>query len=41
MKEAIVHEGPKVEIIDSPIPKPGPDEVLIKVIVSGTNPKDW
>ncbi|KAI0517102.1 GroES-like protein [Xylaria bambusicola] len=41
MKEAIVSKGPKVEIIDSPIPKPGPDQVLIKVNVSGSNPKDW
>lgn len=42
MKEAIVQpEGLKVEIVDSPIPKPDPTQVLIKVIVSGSNPKDW
>ncbi|KAI0845444.1 GroES-like protein [Daldinia vernicosa] len=41
MKEAIVAPGTKVQIIDSPIPKPGADEVLIKVVVSGSNPKDW
>lgn len=41
MKEALVSAGPKVNIVDSPIPKPGPDQVLIKVIYSGTNPKDW
>jgi len=41
MKEAIVHKGPKVEIIDSPIPVPGNNEVAIKVVVSGSNPKDW
>jgi len=44
MKEAIVHPdeaGPRVEIIDSPIPEPGPYDILIKVIVSGSNPKDW
>lgn len=41
MKEAIVHKGPRVEIIDSPIPEPNDDQVLIKVIVSGSNPKDW
>lgn len=35
MKEAIVHAGPKVVIHDVPIPAPGPDEVLIKVVVSG------
>ncbi|RYC59860.1 hypothetical protein CHU98_g6336, partial [Xylaria longipes] len=41
MKEAVVSKGPKVQIIDSPIPKPGPDQVVIKVVVSGSNPKDW
>jgi NADPH:quinone reductase-like Zn-dependent oxidoreductase len=33
--------GPKVEIVDSPVPKPNADQVLIKVVVSGSNPKDW
>lgn len=41
MKEAIVSAGPKVKIIDSPIPKPKANQVLIKVVVSGSNPKDW
>lgn len=41
MKEAIVHPGPKVEIVDSSIPNPGRDQVVIKVVVSGSNPKDW
>ena len=41
MKEAIVHEGPRVEIVDSPIPKAGPSQVVTKVHVSGSNPKDW
>ena len=41
MKEAIVSKGPKVEIVDSPIPLPGSNEVVIKVVVSGSNPKDW
>lgn len=41
MKEAIVHKGPKVEIIDSPIPVPKDDQVVTKVVVSGSNPKDW
>jgi NADPH2:quinone reductase len=27
--------------VDSPIPKPGPDEVVIKVVYAGSNPKDW
>ena len=41
MKEAIVSTGPTVQIIDSPIPTPEPDQVVTKVVVSGTNPKDW
>ncbi|CAM1506035.1 Fc.00g056760.m01.CDS01 [Cosmosporella sp. VM-42] len=41
-KQVIVHgslEG--VEIIDTPIPTPQEKEVVIKVAVSGSNPKDW
>lgn len=30
-----------MQIVDSPIPEPKPDQVLIKVVVSGSNPKDW
>lgn len=41
MKEAIVTAGPSVKIIDSPIPTPDSNQVLIKVMVSGSNPKDW
>ncbi|KAK0814343.1 hypothetical protein LTR91_012057 [Friedmanniomyces endolithicus] len=41
MKEVIVHKGPRVQIIDSEIPKPGPGQVVTKVVVSGCNPKDW
>jgi len=41
MKDVIVHPGPQVEIIDSPIPHPGADQLVIKVVVSGSNPKDW
>ena len=41
MKEAIVLAGPRVNIVDSLIPTPGPDQVLTKVVVSGSNPKDW
>ncbi|KAF2273109.1 GroES-like protein [Westerdykella ornata] len=41
MKEAIVSKGPKVTIVDSPIPEPGPDQVVIQVVASGCNPKDW
>ncbi|KAL4893911.1 chaperonin 10-like protein [Aspergillus ambiguus] len=41
MKEALIAAGPSVTITDTPIPAPEPDQVLIQVIVSGTNPKDW
>ncbi|KAF9870597.1 alcohol dehydrogenase GroES-like domain-containing protein [Colletotrichum karsti] len=41
MKEAIVNPDISVDVKDSPIPEPGPGELLIKVLVSGTNPKDW
>jgi len=30
-----------VQIVDSPVPEPNDDQVLIKVVVSGSNPKDW
>ncbi|KAF7538735.1 hypothetical protein G7054_g2707 [Neopestalotiopsis clavispora] len=29
------------QIIDSPIPVPSDDQVVIKVVVAGSNPKDW
>ncbi|KAK3367588.1 alcohol dehydrogenase-like protein [Podospora didyma] len=41
MKEALVTKGPKVQIVDSPVPEPNDDQVLIRVVVSGSNPKDW
>lgn len=41
MKEAIIRKGPKVDIVDSPIPKAGKGQVVIKVVYSGSNPKDW
>lgn len=41
MKEVIIHTGPKAEIIDSPIPKAAAGQLVIKVVVSGSNPKDW
>lgn len=43
MREAVVHGGPPltVQIVDSPVPEPNADEVLIKVAYSGSNPKDW
>ncbi|KAK3995248.1 alcohol dehydrogenase [Cladorrhinum sp. PSN332] len=42
MKEALVKKGTKVGIVDTPIPQlPSPDHVLIRIVVSGSNPKDW
>lgn len=42
MKEAIVQPGPTVTIQDSPIPTlTNDDQLIIKVVVSGSNPKDW
>lgn len=41
MKEAVINKGPKVTIQDSPIPKPGPRQVVTKIVYSGSNPKDW
>ena len=41
MKEGIVDKETKVTIQDVPIPTPGDRDVLIKVDVFGTNPKDW
>ena len=41
-KQVIVHPSiDAIDIIDTPIPAPGNDEVVIKVIVAGSNPKDW
>lgn len=42
MKEAIIFPGPKVTIQDVEFPiLPSPNHLIIKVIVSGSNPKDW
>jgi NADPH2:quinone reductase len=30
-----------VEIIETPIPIPNHSQVVIKVVVTGSNPKDW
>ena len=42
MREAHVHKDTTVTIHDAPIPTiTHPSQILIKVIVSGCNPKDW
>ena len=41
MKSVVNLAGPTVKIIDAPIPEPNDDQVVIKVVVSGSNPKDW
>ena len=41
MKEALVSAGPTVRIVDSPVPVAAADQLVIKVVVSGSNPKDW
>ncbi|KAK3068070.1 hypothetical protein LTR53_014633 [Teratosphaeriaceae sp. CCFEE 6253] len=41
MLEAIISAGPKVKLVNSPVPTPRPDQVLIKVAVAAANPKDW
>ncbi|PYH48717.1 zinc-binding alcohol dehydrogenase family protein [Aspergillus saccharolyticus JOP 1030-1] len=41
MKQIINLPGPSCKLIDSPIPAINDDQVLIRVVVSGSNPKDW
>jgi hypothetical protein len=43
MKQIINFASPevKVELSEGPIPSPAAHQVLIKVVVSGSNPKDW
>lgn len=41
MKEAFVSKDTTVTIRDTAIPSPGAGQVLVRVVVSGTNPKDW
>lgn len=43
MKQLINLTGTEVKtkIISGPIPTPSAHQVLIKVVVSGSNPKDW
>ncbi|KAI5821399.1 chaperonin 10-like protein [Pyronema omphalodes] len=42
MKEVIVRANPlRAEIVESPMPTPAADEVVIKVVATDSNPKDW
>ncbi|KAL5090006.1 hypothetical protein Trisim1_004838 [Trichoderma cf. simile WF8] len=41
MEEAIVLPSLEVEIIDSQIPTPGEEEVIVRVVAIGLNPIDW
>ena len=41
MLEVVIDKGPSAKLIESPIPSPNADQVVIKVVVSGSNPKDW
>lgn len=41
MKEALVLPDLSVRITESPIPKPEPDEITIRVVTLGINPVDW
>lgn len=42
MKSVIVRAHPlRCEIVHVPVPQPGPDEVLVKVIYCASNPRDW
>jgi NADPH:quinone reductase-like Zn-dependent oxidoreductase len=34
-------EGATQTLKDFPIPEPGPEQVLIKVVCAAQNPKDW
>jgi NADPH2:quinone reductase len=41
MKSAFYDKNLTVEIRDVPVPKPQAGQVLIRVVASGVNPKDW
>ncbi|CAG7920450.1 unnamed protein product [Penicillium olsonii] len=41
MKSAFFDKNLKVGIRDIPVPVPEPGQVLIRTVISGTNPKDW
>ncbi|KAL2812000.1 GroES-like protein [Aspergillus granulosus] len=41
MKEALVDKFTKVTLHNTPTPTPGPNQILIRVVACGLNPKDW
>ncbi|KAL3449162.1 chaperonin 10-like protein [Aspergillus insuetus] len=41
MKEALVHHDLSITIHTTSIPAPGPNQLLIRVVACGLNPKDW
>ena len=42
MKSVIVKAHPlRCEMLEIPVPQPGPDEILVKVICCASNPRDW
>jgi NADPH2:quinone reductase len=41
MKAIVYARDGGFELVDRPVPEPGPGEVRVKVIVSGVNPTDW
>ena len=41
MKEALLNKDLRIDLVDSPIPKPQAHQLVIKVEVSGFNPKDY
>jgi hypothetical protein len=41
MKELLIRAEPIATLIESPIPRTRPTQVIVKVMVAGGNPKDW
>ncbi|EPS38886.1 hypothetical protein H072_7372 [Dactylellina haptotyla CBS 200.50] len=41
MKSLTINPDASSTLTEIPIPTPGPHEVLVKVVVAGSNPKDW
>ncbi|PVH92696.1 GroES-like protein [Periconia macrospinosa] len=41
MKEFFISPGLRSEIVNSPVPQPSPDQVLVRVVAAALNPKEW